>query len=95
MTHSKEPWKLTMDMILDATESVVAAQRGPSGLTKGDMQRIVICVNACKGVSNEALEQGQVQLVSTVGVIAYGPKLYSTAGWTVTGTTVNNKKVTP
>lgn len=47
-----------MDMILDATEGVVAARVGPSGLTKEDMQRIVQCVNFCKGLPEELLKDG-------------------------------------
>lgn len=66
--HTPEPWSISER---DATEG--PAIRGPERLITilqgivsrdravADAQRIVACVNACRGLSNEALEAGVAQ----------------------------------
>lgn len=52
MKHTKEPW--TEDMF--GTQPFSNYKQVP----KEDFERAMICVNACAGITNEALEKGIV-----------------------------------
>jgi hypothetical protein len=53
MAHSPEPWSNDADYIRDADGETVA-----EGFTElDDLERIVACVNACRGVGNEELRK--------------------------------------
>jgi hypothetical protein len=67
MNHTKEPWyvdRFTDTEIFSESKGFVA---GTDGLHVGKKQaeanadRIVACVNACAGITNEALEAGFIQ----------------------------------
>lgn len=54
MSHTKEPWKLSAtEHIVASDKYVVAVDCKPE-----DARRIVACVNACAGFSNQTLESG-------------------------------------
>jgi len=66
MNHTKEPWEVFewddrqsaihfMSVVSKLTGEMVA-----SYLPIADAKRIVACVNACAGITNEALEAGVV-----------------------------------
>ncbi len=62
MKHTKEPW-VTEDEFIDSVEGYAVARcrwdNGDQG--EEDAKRIVACVNACKGLTNEVLEAGIVK----------------------------------
>jgi hypothetical protein len=61
--HTPEPWVADMDRIYspdpkdDTWTSVVAEALGPPEIHRPNARRIVACVNACKGISTEKLEE--------------------------------------
>lgn len=68
MKHTKEPWRVHLldrrTMIASDGENGYLAETRK--VKRGDIdvvnaKRIVACVNACEGITNEALEQGIVQ----------------------------------
>ncbi|MGE8045191.1 hypothetical protein ACQKO6_13380 [Pseudomonas monteilii] len=72
--HTAEPWDLMPHGIIyggpvqryanGSTKSQIAMATGANFMALGEQQanarRIVACVNACAGISTDALEQGQV-----------------------------------
>ena len=65
MNHSPEPWKIAEDgssrrpaAVVDAKGRTVAEMPHVNGivLSTEDARRIVACINACQGISTEALE---------------------------------------
>ena len=58
MKHAKEPWARNgIDVILSVQSNrSVAKVYHPD-----DLERITACVNACKGISTESLENGAVK----------------------------------
>ena len=52
MAHSPEPWKAEVSGIFDANNKAVT---GDDGLCPENKHRIVACVNACQGLSDERL----------------------------------------
>jgi hypothetical protein len=67
MNYTKEPWEVFewddrqsaihfMSVVSKLTGEMVAAY-----LPIADAKRIVACVNACEGITNEALEAGVVE----------------------------------
>lgn len=67
MTHTLEPWKKVSALTPRGTtitniftgEITIAEFKGDNG--KANALRIVACVNACKGVSNEWLQENGVK----------------------------------
>ena len=65
MTHTKEPWEVlgfNFPQIVDAKGCV--AMMAPDALMPiqiANAKRIVACVNACAGITNDALEAGVVR----------------------------------
>ena len=52
MKHTKEPWEVSDTWIFESRRSGHVAVT----VFKEQAKRIVACVNACKGISNEALD---------------------------------------
>jgi hypothetical protein len=60
--HSPEPWKVVNDELQDANGEEVIFLTGEweiEGWTMApqDLRRIIACVNACRGIPTEKLEQ--------------------------------------
>lgn len=56
--HSPEPWKAVGNAIDNEAHRIASTLGGTgSGRHVSDARRIVACVNACAGISNEILEQ--------------------------------------
>ena len=60
MKHTKEPWEVAedkcyMNQIINSNSCCIAKL-----LEEADSQRIVACVNACKGITTEALAAGVI-----------------------------------
>ena len=61
MNHTKEPWciaedKCYMNQIVNSNSLCIAKL-----IEEADAKRIVACVNACKGITTEALEAKVVE----------------------------------
>jgi hypothetical protein len=67
MNHTKEPWEVFewddsqsaihfMSVVSKLTGEMVAAY-----LPIADAKRIVACVNACEGITNDVLEEGLIE----------------------------------
>jgi len=61
MKHTKEPWEVAedkcyMQQIVNSTGLCIAKL-----IEEEDAERIVACVNACKGITTEALEARVVE----------------------------------
>lgn len=69
MKHTREPWSVSVDgRCILKTYSPTKAKILVEGinffnedLNKGNIERIVACVNACQGITTEALKAGIVQ----------------------------------
>ncbi len=67
MKHTKEPWKVDEKesmFITDLEDSETIAEclcNDSDGTYKLNAERIVACVNACQGITNEALKAGVVE----------------------------------
>lgn len=73
MNHTKEPWHVEgygqMNRITDGKETVgyidpiIRARPKIDDIAEGEAnaRRIVACVNACAGITNEALEAGYIK----------------------------------
>ena len=70
MKHTKEPW--VAEKTLQGRDSSISNRRGKTvaiayqnenidGDDLSNARRIVACVNACEGITNEALEAGVIQ----------------------------------
>jgi hypothetical protein len=70
MNHTKEPW--VAEKTLQGRDSSISNMRGKTiaiayqnknidGDDLANANRIVACVNACEGVTNDALEEGLVE----------------------------------
>lgn len=69
--HSPEPWKICEDGIEDSqgclidghveTNGIIETEFEDTTLKLTDSERVVACVNACQGISNEDLELGFVK----------------------------------
>ena len=61
--HSPEPWRNESITILGADEKKIAIMASPFDLKRqeANVRRIVACVNACVGISTEALESGAIR----------------------------------
>lgn len=58
MGHSPEPWTQKMSAIIDAKSRVVLEIDRYSDILAGeDIERIVACVNACRGIPAELLQR--------------------------------------
>lgn len=67
MNHTKEPWEVTnsghggIGVIEGDNHSFVAEVGGRTAQEiMANVRRIMLCVNACAGITNEALEAGVV-----------------------------------
>lgn len=66
MNHTKEPWHVEYDdagyiTINDDTGYIMLFMKDDElEMTASNAKRIVACVNACAGITNEALEAGVV-----------------------------------
>lgn len=67
MNHTKEPWEVTnsghggIGVIEGDNHSFVAEVGGRTAQEiMANVRRIMLCVNACAGITNEALEKGIV-----------------------------------
>ena len=78
MKHTKEPW--VAEKTLQGRDSSISNSRGKTiaiayknenidGDDLANAKRIVACVNACEGITNEALEEGLIEeaLVAYLG----------------------------
>lgn len=54
MAHSPEPWTQKLTCIIDANRRVVVETYSVSD---ADSERIMACVNACRGISDQLLQQ--------------------------------------
>ena len=69
MTHTKEPWSLASEgasTIRNEDWDFIASTCKPSwnyicDEALANANRIILCVNACAGITNEALEKGIVR----------------------------------
>lgn len=65
MKHTQEPWQIDQQednglyVIVDFTGDEIGNYDGE--YSKEDAQRIVYCINACEGLTNEQLESGYIQ----------------------------------
>ena len=70
MKHTKEPW--VAEKTLQGRNSSISNRRGKTiaiayqnenidGDDLANAKRIVACVNACEGITNEALEEGIIE----------------------------------
>lgn len=60
-SHSPEPWATSEDGFVDADNCLVGGYRGHDAhdcysMESADISRILVCINACKGIPNEILE---------------------------------------
>ena len=66
MNHTKEPWEPKRDICHFGTlSSVVSGDKSVAEVTgetleeqEANLERIIACVNACKGIKTEALNKG-------------------------------------
>jgi hypothetical protein len=66
MKHTKEPWKCEILKTLNTTSAwILGNNKVIFGVTskkfKYNASRIVACVNACSGITNEQLDSGYIQ----------------------------------
>jgi len=65
MKHTKEPWKCDKyNNVNDANGRTIKVQGfalSGGSETWANSQRIVACINACTGLTNEQLESGYIQ----------------------------------
>lgn len=80
MNHTPEPWAVALSPSLEnnplpkrvlvgpieLARPIIAGVYGGEEISSPDATRIVACVNACTGLSNEALEGGAIRLLSEV-----------------------------
>ena len=78
MKHTKEPWFAEKTLqgrdssVSDMSGNTIAIAYKNTNISGDDLanaQRIVACVNACEGITNEALEEGLIEeaLVAYLG----------------------------
>ena len=76
MTHTKEPWEVlgsNFPQIVDAKGCVaMMAPDAPMPIQIANAKRIVACVNACAGITTEALEKGAVKEAKDLGILRDG-----------------------
>ena len=67
MKHTKEPWKTykgnTHEIFANDGDVIASSEECHIGHREAaaNAQRIVACVNACSGITNEALEAGYIK----------------------------------
>jgi hypothetical protein len=62
MNHTKEPWEvIAVDDMYEIHSKTAGHEVVWSIDSIANAQRIVACVNACEGITNEALEAGVIQ----------------------------------
>ncbi|NOZ67907.1 MAG: hypothetical protein GXP46_01350 [Deferribacteres bacterium] len=61
--HSPEPWRNESITILGADGKKIAIMASPFDLKRqeANVRRIVACVNACAGISTDALNSGAIE----------------------------------
>jgi hypothetical protein len=69
---SDEPWKIDVEYglthVLDKDGVVVIDCEATDNIFQDDLQRIVACVNFCKGIPDTVLEAGLEELLNRLAV---------------------------
>ena len=77
MKHTKEPWEYRNATRVYGSdgEEVLQMEFTHIGKARMDARRIVACVNACAGITNEALENGIVMGCINIARIVNNPEV--------------------